>query len=540
MVTGKGVQTEIYIDDANKEIVVVVIETFIGKVYAVSKRNDWFQLNDENGDIFNNLPYGFKVGDMILYWTCGNNGHHFENKAWNNSQLQLHHAEVVKPVQVYVADTYRSSKGIAYSTFTNAEGKVYEYAANIADSYDGLTADVGAASTKKTLNVWTDKFGYVMYWNNYSATTELKAAYFVENTAKEVLGDESSFIDGNWKFDFNYFIDTVDFDGKSNAKVDVDESLVLALADNWTPNMAGLLAYYSVKANGDAKLELAGTIVPDGWLDASTGKIMTGETPTLVVGNDNTKYMVRTFNYGTGAYEYKTFTGYKNVDKDYLGTINVGTAGTPINTLQYLDRDENRIAEYVFIDAAYAHASDVFFLLDLDGSGSCDKLIPSNIKAQYPAYDIYNVVINGEVAKMLIADPKNTTYTSDLYTANIVALGVDVHGQKLYASFEVLKTATSDLVEFGEIDGGMIRVKSSDAVNFTWERVSDDVVVLLRFTAEGGHDFNGDDKFESYAVVKGAEAFNASRYSYLEYANLQAWVMTDAAGVITHIIMDVE
>ena len=123
--TGNGVVTEVYVDDAKREVVIVVINTMIGQVANVSTRNNTFDIVNAAGEVLmaaQTNSYGFKNGDMILFWTCNGTISRVRNEIkdvpfmdWefdvvgvhgNTAKDQvttLHNASVVTPEAAYVS-----------------------------------------------------------------------------------------------------------------------------------------------------------------------------------------------------------------------------------------------------------------------------------------------------------------------------------------------------------------------------------------------------------------------------------------------------
>ena len=443
--TGYGVETKVYVMDSpsmfycvrsgadfdeDGVIIVTIKNTYIGKVDNVNKRNNTFDIVTKLGNtiasgVKGNADFGFEDGDMVLYWACsgemfaagydfGKNdfahetvdAHDFGEVNNFGVKYDIHDVQLVEPVKQYVSyaryvndrtENYRFSE----SYFT-ADGKNVNYDRNFGHYYD-MNADImDDAQVKEEWNVYYDLFGYAMYYEVPGDDTEYEYAYFVEDTWKGKFV-ETSQSGAVW----SYTADYVDFSAKK-ANGAINETLKDEMSDayenpgviwghDFWPDFdrgAGLLAKYHVDEDGTMIWDRTANILfgSDLTMQLEAGNFVIAdvreEFDAPLYAGAATKFLVRTFNYTTGEYEYTSFTGYKNIDKDY---------GTELyffqSYLQYFDENNDNIAEYVFIDAVYTSNDSLFYLMGKAHNATWDKL-----KDYYPDYDVYYALVDGKPA----------------------------------------------------------------------------------------------------------------------------------------------
>ena len=444
--TGYGVETNVYVmddpsmfycirsgADFNEDgvIIVTIKNTYIGKVDNVNKRNNTFDIVDINGHAFatgvkGNADFGFENGDMVLYWGCSGEmfaaGYDFgKNKVAHETvdahdfgsisrsdvgTYDIHDVQLVEPSKQYVSyaryvkdysENYRHSD--AYFT---VDGKNVNYDRNFGHWYDVSTDIMDEDQVKEEWNVYYDLFGYAMYYEVPGDDTEYQYAYFVEDTwkGKFVETTQSGAV-------WSYTADYVDFDAKKDNSA-INETLKDEMSDafenpgviwghDFWPDFdrgAGLLAKYHVDEDGTMIWDRTANILfgSDLTMQLEAGNFVIAdvreEFDAPLYAGAATKFLVRTFNYTTGEYEYTSFTGYKNIDKDY---------GTELyffqSYLQYFDENNDNIAEYVFIDAVYTSNDSLFYLMGKAHNATWDKL-----KDYYPDYDVYYALVDGKPA----------------------------------------------------------------------------------------------------------------------------------------------
>ena len=477
--TGYGVETNVYVMDnpsmyycvrANADfdedgvIIITIKNTYIGKVDNVNKRNNTFDIVDIDGDKINtdavkgNADFGFKDGDMVLYWACSGemhaagydfgkndfahetvNAHDFGTVVHEGGQYDIHDVQLVEPVKQYVSyvryDTYKEDN------YFTADGKNVNYDFNVGRYYDPTVWEMEAAEVKTDWNVYYDLFGYAMYWEKPGDDTDYQYAYFVEDT---YVGHD--FVDSqsgpSWSY---YTADYVDFDAKqNNGKITetLKDNMWLAYerpVDFWGTydKGAGLLAKYYV--NDDGEME---------W--KANAEILTGDELTMqlkagsyiissrtsddgpLYANSATKFLVRT-TLANGDYEYKAFTGYKNIDKDY-GSETFFTWMGEETYLQYFDEDGDHFAEYVFIDATYTTNDALFYLMGEAHTAAWDE-----ISDRFPSYQVYYALVDGKPAFVAFddnnftVDPTNNPAYDEtngdvygLYEGTMSYIGIDL------------------------------------------------------------------------------------------------------------------
>ena len=594
--TGYGVETKVYVmdnpsmfycvrsgADFDKDgvIIVTVKNTYIGKVDDVNKRNNTFDIVDINGDVLadgvkGNATFGFEDGDMVLYWACsgemfaagydfGKNdfaretvdAHDFGEVNNFGVKYDIHDVQLVEPAKQYVSyaryvndrtENYRFSE----SYFT-ADGKNVNYDRNFGHYYDTSIDVMDDAQVKEEWNVYYDLFGYAMYYEVPGDDTEYEYAYFVEDTWK------GHFVETNQSGDvWSYTADYVDFDAKKDNSA-INETLkdeLWAAYENpvsfwpwWDlgDKGAGLLAKYHVDENG--------TMIWDATADILTGRNITmqlkagnfviadkfeGRDAPLYAGAA-TKFLVRTFNYTSGEYEYTAFTGYKNIDKDYGTDIFFGES-----FLQYFDENNDNIAEYVFIDAVYTSNDSLFYLMGKAHNATWDKL-----KDYYPDYEVYYALVDGKPAYVAFKQ---------------VAGGDDVEGGvwnpagfRDYGLYEgTMSVLNADVGEVEGTDGESCPLyvaidpvradyfgRGAQAINIWYDETNQ----LIGF--EWNHDFDGPEylapaeDFVLYNIVYENGQYNSvvtEGYNFEDYpvANRgRIWVVTNADDEVTAIYREV-
>jgi len=551
--TGKGVVTEIFVDDIDRTVDVVIINTYIAQVDTVLPYAGTFTIDGE--DFTNN---GFAADDYILFHK-GNGALHDDDYNTLNAidgEYVMHDAKVVKPETVTISDTFYSVDGITKSTFT-ADGKVYEYAR----TFDVITnqtpdEDQGTVTEDRTtekVDVYLDDNGFVMLWKDYTASVEKFVGYFVENTMVRTYPTQSEFegTANGYGWNDNDFttVDMVDFTNtKSNVKIADD--IVANLGYTWNGAYAGRLAQYKIVGDEATHVEFSTFLPTTAVLEITSGKIwekeddITNGADPVLWGNNDTKYMIRTFDYATGDYNYEVVTGHRALQNTYYAKLWANNEKTneyvEVRTAQYLDLNDDLIADYIFLDAAFAKGSDMFFLVKKLGSGSCDFMLPDNFKAQVPAFDVYSAIVDGEMTTILLTSVDGAkTFDMGLYTASVIALGVTDHdGNPVYAAFDDIDYLKPNPADVDNIYGGQLKIKIADG-KFAYENIADDANITLFFDHSNGDiDIDKDGKKDTYVTYKGAESYNKSLFNATEFDCVNIW-WTPASGVadITDLIM---
>jgi len=551
--TGKGVTTEIFVNNVTKKVTIVLINTYIGKVTAVKEFAGKFQISAAS-DWFDNVG-DFKVGDYILFELCSGKGTHPAGYLADNVygvSRAMHNPRLVTPVTVTVSDSFfgLNDTTLAKSTFTG-DGKVYEYALNFdrwtaalnksaANDYGSVTEN----NTKETLNVYLDDNGYVMLWTDYEAAVDKFVGYFIEDTMVREKDIVNEFINGNW-VDVNvYHADVMDYtpalneDVRLNTGAETATSLMgLANKIKAWENKAGVLAQYAINAKGIAYPTAYATFLPAGGkVETVTGKIYDDKGAVEVWGNNDTKYMIRTFDFATGEYVYDVVTGHKAIDTEYIAKVWMTSSSTDtyaeFASLQYLDLDNDNIAEYVFLDAAFTATSELIYVLEQTGWGSCADLIPDNVKHQIPGYAVYSALVGGKEATILAADhdldvDADNALTKGLYKATAVALGAkDCNGNPVYVAF-TNQPLSLTWYDVDKIFGGQLWINATEEERpeEEYKNIAADAQIVLLF--QNAVDFDGDGVNDKYAVFNSVAEFNASKYNAVEFSCGGAWADAD-------------
>lgn len=446
-VTGYGVLTNVYVNDyAYKvdgvdcgRVIITVKNTYIGTVTNVSKLQGTFKLNNVNAVAYDNTDYGFKTGDIVLYWLCGESG------------LDLHDAKLAEPVTG--ACTRVELATDEFESTTKVDGKTYNYNRNFGtvERFDNIimTLDEVWASTNNgtTYDLFLDEYGYVMAWRVHNTAPEYVYAYAVENTGVLTPGS----ININDSRNDKYTNDMVTFDAKYNEDVEINAAAWNAIKAMGHGNRyeKGLLMRYEVidgvatySSPADSAIEAG----PAAYLDVN-GNVHRNSTNSSVAisyGDDNTQYMVRTWNYEQKKFEYNVYT------RDQLTVGLAGykydSTGAVMATIQYfLDPDtagtNSAHLDYVFVDALYQRSAQKAFVY-----GDLEKIICDDLFVnQIFGYSAYPAMINGEKAYLAVTgDDFGDTVLEELhevpwlYQADLQVIGLVDGKTPVYANMSDL------------------------------------------------------------------------------------------------------
>lgn len=589
---------ELFDTDNDGIIFVTVKNTYIGKVADVNKRNNTFDIVDVAGNdvataVKGNATFGFENGDMVLYWVCngeinaagydfGKNrpvaelhvdAHDFgtvdqdttvvDLAGKTGAETDIHDVQLVEPAKQYVSyaryvkdytDNYRHSE--AYFT---ADGKNVNYNDNFANAYNYGYDVMDDAQVKADWNVYYDLFGYAMYYEVPGDDTEYAYAYFVEDTWK------GKFVETTQSGDvWSYTADYVDFSAKKDNSA-INETLKNEMWAAYESPVsiwpwldqgdkgAGLLAKYHVDENG--------TMIWDATADILSGEDLTmqlkagsfviadvgEEVESPLYAGNTTKFLVRTFNYTTGEYEYTAFTGYKNIDKDYGTDLAFGES-----YLQYFDENNDNIAEYVFIDATYTSNDAMFYLLGKAHNATWDKLKP-----YYPDYEVYYALVDGKPAYVAFKEVAGGQGVGDNVDKDWWNWPVILNGYGLYQG--TMSVLNADVGEVEGTDGESCPLYVAiDAVPATYSNWVAQAINIHYNEADGLIGFEWDidadgpeymaaaEDFVLYNVVYDVNGnYNSvvtEGYNFTDYpidATGRIWVVTNAAGEVSAIYREV-
>ncbi len=445
---GKGVIVERYADR------VVVIDTFMSIVESVSVRYGTMVLS--NGNTINNTV-GAKAGDVVMYTLCDKDG--TDDYTCGDKQAHeatgpvcgdfYHDMSIVAPVEVKVEETHRVTAAPAASYIVTAEGNTYYYSKNLdIETYgiaSGFPADVDLdimdwTAKGKTWWLYLDPNNNIQYWTAPAdAATTYDVAYFVENTNTWTEGNTGT---NNTAGEgaLSYAADIVNMKAEES-NIAVSETIYEAMYSAWhvdqagQPYKIGVLGAYGSAIPGGFKAAKVADV--NTYMDSATGELVgerwTGNRDGVNLNmhaNADTQYLIRTFDFATGAYSYSTGLGYKSV-ADYIGKVVVdnaqkGTVAIPV--IQYLDLDDNGIIDYLFVDAFYKKVTaEYVHVLKIEeniGVAALDKF--------FPAFDLYSAYVNGE--KAYVAYYGEELSANTLYQTNAQAVNATYKGAPIYVA----------------------------------------------------------------------------------------------------------
>ena len=468
--SGRGVEVKVYIQNYVKigadhkavyeyNLIVTVKNTFIGEVASVNNAAGTFTLNAvpyTNLDAtFSNANYGFKKDDVVLYWLCTNH-------------TELHDAEIATPVNVDLTETYVAYDNVApneHNSYVVGSSKTYYYAKNLGNVVAGsdLAADVldtvENEKTNTTYDLYLDKFGNIMAWVELENGYETGYAYLVEGTGVYVPNGTTS----SGTNLYTATATTVDFDANMVEGDKISKSTFDALREseegdgivgtNWFSGYGyGLLVKYSV-INGEKSVDddyQMNVDVAQRTYDAvlkKDGNIYKMDGTLVANGTSETKYLVRTWNYTKGAYEYKAYdeTTLAAQEYDFCGNVagvnEDNTNKTVAANIQYFTKTiagHNDALTYVFVNALYAPTEVDAFVLGR--SAQISKDLFNKVIGDYTAYDAY---INGEKAILAVTEASEFNPATDsykLFTANLTVIGLVDGDVPVYADLDEVAT----------------------------------------------------------------------------------------------------
>ena len=580
--TGYGVETKVYVmddvawfyrdrfapagfdRDDDGMIFITVKNTYIGEVADVSTRYSTFDIVENDGitqiaNDVDNTDFGFEDGDIVLYWVCKGE---YEAAGWdfgkndpiyvnpddvhdlgnvnatttvvgNNAETEIHDVQLVEPTKAYVSYVRYNAADDADNKFT-ADSKDYFYAKNYAQAIDPDATELDNTDKATDKNIYTDLFGYVMYVVDYTEDKDWQYAYFVENTWwRDSNGANQSGVIWNATADF------VDFEAKYHDDQKVNYAMTALLDGAYNrpfgpaDKEVGALVRYYVDDDGvivfDRNMDNVGTILPGNketiQLSAESPEIVDG----VLYGDSTTKYLLRYYDYDKEDFVYTAWTGYRNIPADY-GTMTFHGE----TYLQYFDKDEDEVAEYVFVDASYTSSDDYFYILGKAYDAAWDK-----IDIDYDNYDVYFAIVAGK--ESVVAYAGNPTDLTDgegrlhgLYHGTMIALGVNLsvetdHGDGEYPLYILAKQLKPDYKQMEgvlSIENGLVTLKYSDGStdagtdNDTYKKaVSKNGVTV--------YDVIYDENFDYVDIETTTDNFEDE----LSAEKCRTWILEDSTGV---------
>ena len=456
--TGKGVLTNVFVDDVDHEVIITIKNTYIDRVENTTKASNMFTLahytNYKGYNAFSNKDYGFKTGDIILYWIC-NEG--------------LHDAKLAEPVNVTAtrATTYKGDP--AQSTVV-AGGKTYEYAYNFETMLAAQNDVMGNVSNgfeyDASYNLYLDEYGYIMHWVKATEDVNYIYAYAVENTGRK----SNQWFDGHGAEHWDYTATLVGMDGALKEKVAVDSHIYNEVVYTTTARQetGRLLRYYNdndvatmegTRSNVDVAVRAA-----SGSYLSKEGDLYNRDGSVAFYNTDNTQYLVRTWDYTKGEYVYTSFNGKDGLDRSYADHTYVDTGvSRTISTIQYFTKNAtpgtndgnlgtstaHNVLTYVFIDAVYEVNPVNAFVLDYKMSVS-----DVNFSGLWGGYDAYEAVVGGVKGLLMLTDNQARKIFSNedmawLYQVDLASIGYSEEaGLPVYAFTDAMAPDTHRNQEF--------------------------------------------------------------------------------------------
>lgn len=566
--TGNGVETHVYVDDLNEFVIITIKNTYIGEVTSVSNFEGTFKVNGAAA-AYDNTDYGFKVGDVVLYWVCSGNTGFTVNAAGNVTFAgvtnQLHDAKIAPVVTGTCTRTEQDLTGGNDNT-TKVGGETYKYAENFNCFYapqPGVMTrfEVDASSDNgQQYDLYLDEFGYVMAWTEHNATVEYVYAYAVEQTGEKIPGT----FDYQGNLSYTYTNDLVTFDGKLTEDAAVNANLWNSLNaaagnNNLSGWHRGRLVRYEVK-NGVATIDAADNVAgnfnnyqPDvaatpgtdavtgsdyarvftsaDWYLDSDGDIKADTTAMTFNGTAKTQYMVRTWNYSAKAYEYNVYT------RDQLtvalagftyGNDEIDRINSKMATIQCFYEQVAGVNQltYVFIDALYQHSAQKAFVYSWAQKLVSDDLFVNQLQAG--AYVTYKAIINGEEAILAVTDNQLLSAGIPyLYEAELQVIGLVDGVTPVYSSVNTIDPTSIGGTRLWYANGNVV------AEGTTSYRVASDCVVVVGDTANKSYSKleKVEDLNKYFEDTQGSTAgSNNNYYGYVAY-----WLDFNDAGEVNEI-----
>ena len=480
--TGRGVLTNVYVDDAKLQIVITIKNTYIGVVKDVVKYENTFSVYGTNNtwgkNTFSNAGYDFKAGDIILYWVC-NNG--------CGTTRHLHDAQICTPVtgEVTMATTVRENNFATRLSKSDATvgGKTYNYAKNFNVTSTVEQADIiykNQTNTKDSVDLFLDTYGNIMGWRLTDDSVPTEFAYVVENSGRAYNYEGNGIGDDGFKDHEAKLVGyTTDKPTPTVTQTDVD-LYDLVTDDYRVYNVGRLVSYQTV----DETAELTGqaTFAPVGAYLTAKGTLVDTTGRTITKGDDETKYMVRTYDYKAKDYVYTVYTGDLPASYASLATDTYG--GTQYSTIQYFTKavgtDNNTtyvdVLSYVFIDTLFTRVNTHAFILksdkliaDYDMALIAPDMVVDGI--HWGSFEQYTAIVNGVKGYLLLDPLEHGNLNLDGEEAQLVELGLEVigytyDGMPVYTNVTVPSATATGTHEY-KYSNGMIYVdgKAYDAAD---------------------------------------------------------------------------
>ena len=547
--TGKGVLTNVFVDDAARTVIVTIKNTYIDVVENTTKASNMFTLshysnynpnNASHGqNAFSNKNYGFETGDVILYWIC-NDG--------------LHDAKLAEPVTATATRATTVGGDPAQSTVV-AGGKTYEYAKNFEQKIASLVGEskgvMGARGFDYSAeyDLYLDEYGYIMYWAKVVNGKDYKYAYAVENTGRK----SNQWFDGQGAEHWDYTATLVGMDGTLTEKVAVDANVYSEVV--WTTTdrekTGRLLRYY----NDNDVATMSGTTsgvdvaqrATNGSYLSKAGDLYDANGNVIVYNTDKTQYLVRTWDYTKGEYVYTPFNGKDGLDRSYADHTYVDTGvSRTYSTIQYFVEDATDIGSgngglgtatrhdvltYVFIDAVYEVNPVNAFVLGYKMSVS-----DVNFSGLWGAYDAYEAYVGGVKGLLMLTDNQASKIVKNgtagwLYQVNLATIGYSEEaGLPVYAFLDDADvTPTQEHEEYRyDVELGRLFV-DNDPIPYTF--AEDAIIVAAVPDADGNKTLEELTPEELNDYVENLYNTGAIDPSSKLYVTVHGWMVKDGKTV---------
>ena len=449
---GKGVLVEVYVRDngavvdgewvADGNVTIVIIDTFIGKINYIDLADDQFSLVPSgvrpDWQIHPNFQfdndYGFTTADegkTVLYWICNEN-------RYANVGDNLHDIEIIEPTVAVVTDSTKAHGEVLNFV---ADGKTYEYAFNF-NNYTGKECEkFGEKDSENDRfgfknDIYTDKYGYVMYHN---VTDTWSTVYAVAQGNSWVSSDfahegGNKVVARDNKANLIYFReDTTPVTEETSYWFNLD------VLEKWEDELSfadDILMEISYDEYGNASIE-HGAFTYKGGVALNKGKCDVDAVIPMI--NSKTQIIVRVPNYTDKGvdHDYKYFNGLGEVDASYVA-----------EEMQYFTSADGRYITYMFVDAVFAKETNRAFIL----SEHSQRLVWSEGIGHIIGGNKYNAVVNGEAAIVVYDD----LFLDDedypvMIKSDWVWVGMTIDGLPVWAKSSEDTTSELEFCTFCEI-----------------------------------------------------------------------------------------
>ena len=510
---GKGIVIEVYANGAGTEITVVEINTYIGQIHEVNLAKGTFSITgaDEADAAYAGSyknTFGFvpaDKGQVVLYWPCG------ETDGLHDCKIIAPEVHTINRADKYPNGTY---------TFV-ADGKTYDYAANYFNYiYDGKyyvgedgddAHDLGVKH-----DIYFDEFGYVMFLTDtITETVEFAVVKEGSKRADSVTWVNEEAVQPFYASFIPFAADTTAVEKVTGTNLNNQFNYLFdSEADTLVMNT----------------LDEAGNIVDVDLAYASEQMVNLNKGSAEVSGmqeyiTENTQFIVRVKNYGTGVDEYKYFDGLDAIDASYV-------SDAEDLSFQYFLDGTGRYFTHVYVKATYAVEAHRAFVLGLR-----QNTILMTDGSMVVGGNQYNAIVNGEEA-IVIYERDMLRELPMMVKSEWVCIGLTIDDIPVYARAHEDTASKLQYCPFHEIrvEGNVITwVEDCDHIangeydcfipDIEGAQVAADALIMVVYPVSGG-----------YKAVKMTSAeFDAWRAEW-GWAQGNAYV-SYAGGKITELVV---